>query len=65
MGEDLLAPRLDDLSSMRYEGVALAPCTHQGRDQGKSRKQVLAQDEKVGNIVREPSTHMREGKHAT
>ena len=33
-------------------------------DQGKLRKQVLARDEKLGNIVREPSTHMREGKQA-
>ena len=33
-------------------------------DQGKSRKQVLARDEKLDNIVREPSAHMREGKQA-
>ena len=32
-------------------------------DQGKSRKRVLARDEKLGSIVFEPSTHMREGKH--
>ena len=31
-------------------------------DQGKSRKQVLAQDEKLGSRVHEPSTHMMEGK---
>ena len=33
-------------------------------DQGKSRKQVLARDEKLDNIVHEPSMHMREGKQA-
>ena len=33
-------------------------------DQGKSRKQVLTRDEKFDSIVRELSTHMREGKHA-
>ena len=33
-------------------------------DQGRSRKQVMARDEKLGSIVYEPSTHMREGKHA-
>ena len=33
-------------------------------DQGKSRKQVLARDEKLDSIVREPSTNMREGKQA-
>ena len=60
----LLAPRLDDPSSMRYESVALAPCAHQGRRSGKTRNQVLARDEKLDNIVSEPNTHMREGKHA-
>ena len=63
MGEGLLTPRLDDPSSMRHEGVALAPCMHQEGDQGKSRKQVLARDEKFDNIVHKPSTHMREAKH--
>ena len=33
-------------------------------NQGKSRKPVLARDEKLGSIVREPSKPMREGKHA-
>ena len=33
-------------------------------DQGKSRKQVLARDERLDNIVHEPNTHMREGKQA-
>ena len=33
-------------------------------DQGKSRKQVLARDEKLDSIVCEPSMHLREGKHA-
>ena len=33
-------------------------------DQGKLRKQVLAWNEKLGSILREPSTHMREGKQA-
>ena len=32
-------------------------------DQGKSRKRVLARDEKPGSIVCELSTHMREEKH--
>ena len=32
-------------------------------DLGKSSKQVLARDEKLGNLVRAPSKHMREGKH--
>ena len=27
----VLAPRLDDSSSMRHEGAALAPCAHRGR----------------------------------
>ena len=27
----LLAPRLDELSSMRHKGAAFAPCKHQGR----------------------------------
>ena len=38
-------------------------CIREG-DQGKSRKQVLAQDEKLDNIVRDPNTHMRKGKQA-
>ena len=38
-------------------------CIKEG-DQGKSMKQVLARDEKLDSIVREPSMHMREGKHA-
>ena len=63
MREGLLAPRLDDLSSMRHEGTDLAPCTHQGR---RSRqivgKRVLARDEELNSIVHEPSTHKREGK---
>ena len=33
-------------------------------DQGKSRKSVLARDEKHGSIVRESSTHMRKSKLA-
>ena len=33
-------------------------------DQGKSRKQVLARDEKLDNIVHEPSMHMKDGKQA-
>ena len=37
-------------------------CIREG-DQGKSRKQVLARDEKFDNIVHKPSTHMREAKH--
>ena len=56
----MLAPRLDDLNSMRHEGTVLAPCMHQGR---RSRqivgKRVLELDEKLCNIVHEPSTHKR------
>ena len=59
----MLAPRLDDPSSMRHEGVALASRIKEG-DQGKTRKRVLAWDEKLSSIVREPSMHMKEGKHA-
>ena len=41
-GEGLLAPRLDDPSSMRHEGVALALCVNHGRRSRQIKKQVLA-----------------------
>ena len=48
-------------------GMRVLPWPHariREGDQGKSRKQVLALDEKLGSIVHEPSMHTREVKYA-
>ena len=48
-------------------GIRVLPWPHahiREEDQGKSKKQVLARDEKLDSIVRELSMHMKEGKHA-